>query len=138
MSPPPGLPSPKSRQSEHHRDTVNTKPRQQPAGGAFSTTHTAISSDAYVLTPNVAQQSWDPLPHRAAWSLVIHRPRGSTTVIGRASPVGTYGRSQLAGGAGRTSTVGVGLDLGLVNGALTFLTLDGIVAAGNPRSNMDS
>ena len=36
---------------------MNTKPRQQPAGGAFSTTHAATSSDPYTLTPNVAQQA---------------------------------------------------------------------------------
>ena len=34
---------------------MNTKPRQHPAGGASSTTHTLTSNDAYVLTPNVAQ-----------------------------------------------------------------------------------
>jgi hypothetical protein len=34
---------------------VNTKPRRQPASGAFSLTHTTTSNDAYMLTPNVAQ-----------------------------------------------------------------------------------
>jgi hypothetical protein len=35
---------------------MNTKPRRHPADGAFSTTHTLTSSDAHMLTPNVAQQ----------------------------------------------------------------------------------
>jgi hypothetical protein len=36
---------------------VNTKPRQQPAGRAFSTHYTLTASDAVMLTPNVAQQA---------------------------------------------------------------------------------
>ncbi len=36
---------------------MNTKPRQQPADGAFSPHHTLTANDAVMLTPNVAQQS---------------------------------------------------------------------------------
>ena len=41
---------------------MNTKPRQQPAGGAFSPHYTLTANDAVTLTPNVAQHEVTQLP----------------------------------------------------------------------------
>ena len=66
---PPGPPSPRSRQAEHPRDTLTTRPRPAPPGGAIHIMHDvspAMTPPSSNLATQAAQAVSDPGPIGAA------------------------------------------------------------------------
>src|SRR5262249_27742005 len=52
---PPARPSPKSRQSDHHRGDMNTRAGPTPSDRPFASLTSTKTSDAVITTTNVAQ-----------------------------------------------------------------------------------